>query len=124
MNHDTREDRDDLWALLGKARTAKASPAFPRDVLRRVRMEETSPEPGFLEWLRSGWNWLALAGTAAAVAMVLAATQPRHQARQIAAAEGVEIDEVVRSPDFSVIANLDVLMAMDENDLWLEGARH
>jgi hypothetical protein len=32
------------------------------------------------------------------------------------------IDEVVRSADFTVIANLDVLMEMDENEVWLEAS--
>jgi hypothetical protein len=40
----------------------------------------------------------------------------------MAAADSAAIDEVVHSADFSVIANLDVLMAMDENDLWLQAS--
>jgi hydrogenase maturation factor HypF (carbamoyltransferase family) len=86
-------------------------------------MEESTPEPGFIEWLRSGWNWLSLAGTAVAVAAVLAVTQSgTPNSRPMAAADSAAIDEVVHSADFSVIANLDVLIAMDENDLWLQAS--
>ena len=123
MNHDKHEDHDNLWTLLGKARPTKASPAFTRNVLRRLRMEESIPEPSFVEWLRSGWSWLQLAGTATVVAIVLAFMHSgAPNGRQMAAADSAAIDEVVHSADFSVIANLDVLMAMDENDLWLQAS--
>jgi hypothetical protein len=129
MNHDTHEERDNLWKLLGRVRARKASPAFTRNVLRRVRMEAPVPERGFIEWLRTGWNWLPLSGAAAAVAIVLFATHsgsPETSRLATAAratkAPPVTIDEVVRSADFAVIANLDVLMAMDENEVWLEAS--
>jgi len=134
MNHDIPEDRDELWALLGKARPVKASPAFARDVLRRVRMEQPEREPGFFEWLRTGWNWVGFAGAVAAIALVVLTSERSAPERaEIAAADSegaaalaqvsvvnAEIDEVVESADFGVIANLDVLLAMDENDVWLE----
>jgi len=123
MNHDTNEERDELWALLGKARTAKSPKAFTRDVLRRLRMEESSPEPSFVEWMQGGWNLLRLAGAVAAVAVVVFATHPGAPGRRhVASGENAAIDEVVHSEDFSVIANLDLLMAMDENDLWLQAS--
>ena len=123
MNDDTHEDHDDLWSLLGKAQPTKASPAFPRNVMRRLRMEEPTPEPSFFEWLRTGWNWLTATAGIAAVALVLFTTQSGSiTSRDVAAADSAAIDEVVRSADFSVIANLDLLVAMDENDVWLEAS--
>ena len=136
MNHDIPEDRDELWALLGKARPVKASPAFARDVLRRVRMEQPEREPGFLEWLRAGSNWVGFAGAVAAIALVVLSAQrgAPERAEFVASDSGgaaalaqvsavnSEIDEVVESAEFGVIANLDVLLAMDENDLWLEAS--
>jgi hypothetical protein len=41
----------------------------------------------------------------------------------VAAADSANFEEVVRSPDFAVIANLDALVAMDDNDVWLESKR-
>ena len=138
MNHDIPEDRDEVWALLGKVRPVKASQAFTRNVLRQVRMDQPEREPGFLEWLRSGWNWAGFAGAAAAIALVLFAAErgtPDHAGvaraaitSEGASAEGVadrsEIEEVLESADFAVIANLDVLLDMDENDLWLEASAY
>jgi hypothetical protein len=50
-------------------------------------------------------------------------TSPPAAARQVAAAapgENAVIEMVLRSPHLSVIANLDLLVAMDDNDLWLD----
>ena len=123
MKHETQEEHDDLWSLLGKARPIKASSAFSRNVLRRVRMEEPGSEPTFLEWLRTGWNWLTLTAACSVIALVFLNTQSGSiTARDVAAADNAAIDEVVRSADFSVIENLDLLLAMDENDVWLEAS--
>jgi hypothetical protein len=123
MNHD---ERDNLWDLLGKARPVRPSPAFTQQVLRAVRMSEPEPEPSFWAWLRSGWNWAALTGAAAAVVLVIAGTQmprqPESAARQTAGLDATTIEEVVASPDFAVIANLDLLLAMEDNDVWLEAS--
>jgi hypothetical protein len=125
------EEHDDLWELLGRARPVKASPMFSRNVLRAVRqLESTSEnaserERGFLEWLRAGWNWLAVTGAAAAVLFLTFGlrTTPPAAAPQLAAATPVEnavLEKVLRSSDLTVIANLDMLVAMDDNDLWLD----
>src|SRR5688572_4460551 len=123
MNHTREEGSDPVSALLSKAPPKRASAAFCRNVVRLIRMDESAPDPGFLEWVRSGWNWLSLAGATAAIALVLFATQTGStnlpSTAATAAVNSSEIDEVLRSADFSVIANLDVLMAMEENDVWL-----
>jgi hypothetical protein len=118
------EEHDDLWELLGRARPVKASPMFSRNVLRAVRQLEPEKERGFVDWLRAGWNWLAVTGAAAAViALTLSLrTSPPSAPGQVAAAspDNAVLEEVLRSPDLSVIANLDMLVAMDDNDLWLD----
>ena len=122
MNHD---ENDDLWRLLGKTRPARVSPAFVQNVLRAARMSAPEREPGWVEWLTTGWNWLTAASAAAVLAFVTFGTQKEGEgdaSQPIAAyeAESDEIDRIVESPNFAVIANLDVLMAVDENDLWLD----
>lgn len=127
------EEHDDLWELLGRARPVKASPMFSRNVLRAVRQlesaesaESAEKERSFLGWLRSGWNWLAVTGAAAAILLLsfgLRAPVPPAAVPQLAAATPVEnavLEKVLRSSDLTVIANLDMLVAMDDNDLWLD----
>jgi hypothetical protein len=117
------EEHDDLWELLGRARPAKASPMFSRNVLRAVRQLEPEKR-GLVDWLRAGWSWLAVTGAAAAVILLAFSlrTSPTNAPRQLAAAspDNAVLEEVLRSPDLTVIANLDMLVAMDDNDLWLD----
>ena len=83
-------------------------------------MAEPVREPGFIEWLRIGWNWLALAGATAAVVLLALGMRPAAGPHAIATQESVEIDRIVSDVDFTLIANLDVLLAVDDNDLWLD----
>jgi len=75
--------------------------------------------------MRVGWNWLAVTGAAAAVLLLTFGlrTAPSTAPQQVAAATPVEnavLEKVLRSSDLAVIANLDLLVAMDDNDLWLD----
>jgi len=128
MNHDEKDDQDDLWDLLGKAPARKARPAFLQDVLRAVRQSEpdaAKPEVGFVEWLKQGWNWLALTGAAAAVLFVTLTGQPSGHdpvafSPSLAANETAVIDQAVQSGDLAVLGNLEVLIALDDSNVWLE----
>jgi hypothetical protein len=120
MNHD---EHDNLWKLLGKTQPVRPSPAFTQNVLRAIRMSEPEPEPGFWSWLRSGWNCAGLASAAAAVVILIVGTQvPQGSDRRTVGIDSKTIEEVVASPDFAVIANLDLLLAMEDNDVWLEAS--
>ncbi|MEQ1858565.1 MAG: hypothetical protein ABMA13_01365 [Chthoniobacteraceae bacterium] len=120
MNHD---DNDNLWELLGRARPAQARPAFVQDVLRAVRMAQPEREAGFVEWLRHGWNWLALAGAAAVVLFVALSGQPQAPTpRPLAAHEAAAIEAALANSDFTVVNNLDVLLALDDSNAWLDSS--
>jgi hypothetical protein len=122
MNHD---EQDNLWQLLGRARPAKARPAFVQNVLRAARMSEPEREAGFFEWLRQGWNWLAMTAAVAVIVLVAIGSQPKQPAASaIAAHEAAVIDAALRSGDFAVVNNLDVLLALDDSNVWLESSLH
>jgi hypothetical protein len=116
MNHD---ESDELWELLGRARPVRPSPFFSRNVLRAVRESAPQAEPGFSEWLRQGWNALA---TAAAVAVVLFFALhtggPTPVGTRLALGDAA-IEQVLTSEEFAVIANLETLLAVDDNEIWL-----
>lgn len=118
-----QDEHDELWELLGKSPRKQARPSFAQDVLRAVRLSEPAPEPGFMEWLRQGWNWLALTGGAAAVLALLVATGSQApQTTSLATRETTTIDAALTSTDFTLISNLDVLLALDDKNPWLESS--
>jgi len=114
MNH---EEHDDLWHLLGKAKTPTASPFFARNVLRRLRAEEQE-RSGVGTWLRQRWQ-LASIG---ALAMVLVTVGVARQWQQPADPVALLAYQVSVSPDYQVISDLDELLASEENSVWLEPA--
>jgi hypothetical protein len=126
MNQDEHDQSDSVWELLGKARKMKASPAFTQNVMRSVRMSEPEAvqrEVGFVEWLRQGWNGLALAGAAAVVAIAaLAMNSAAPAPSTLAAKDAAAIEQFIASQDFDVMADLDVLIAMENHDLWLDAS--
>lgn len=113
------EERDELWALLGRAKTPAVSPFFSRNVLRAIR-EAAQERPGFGAWLQRHWRAAAVSACAAAVALGFALM---HEARQ---PDPVVLlaQEVSVSPDYQVISNLDELLDSERNSVWLEASIH
>lgn len=121
-----REPHDELWELLGKARPPKVSPFFARNVLRQVR-EQKEADTGFLTRVLHLFRRPVLAG--AALAVVLSAgvlmwrssTGPETLAVVPDAKESQPVaQELVSSPDYEVIIQLDELLAYEKNSVWIE----
>jgi len=115
-------EHDDLWQLLGKAKTPAVSPYFARNVLREIR--SSKPEKaGVLGWLSGHWR-LASLGSVAAVLLALNSVQlfvpqkvaiaPTPPAQQIASANAPT------KTDYEVIKNLDELVAYEDHSIWLD----
>jgi hypothetical protein len=112
MNH---EEHDDLWELLGKARLAKHSPFFSRNVLRAVR-EEKPERVGFRGWFFSRWTALVVGCGAVVIAAFVLVPKPQQPVDPVA----VLAEHVSASPDYAVISNLDELLAAEESSVWLD----
>ena len=113
-----REDDEQLWALLGRNPGPKASPFFARNVLRQVREEQSQRT--------RVWVWLRRVVPAAGIALVIlgAVIFMRDQSPQEVAIEN-QIDPVIASidiQDYEVVADLDNLLASDENSPWDESS--
>ena len=109
------DEHDDLWRLLGKARTPEVSPFFSRNVLRTIRTARQE-RPGFLAWLRGPWQ-LATIGACVAVLMgvgMLRESSPQPDQMFLLA------QQVSSSPDYDVIGHLDELLESEENSVWLD----
>jgi len=112
-----RDEQDDLWQLLGKAREPRISPFFSRNVLRAVR-EESQPEenPGLFSWWRRRWRSAAVAmcGLFLLTAGIVF-NLPQHPDQISVLAQQVSL-----SPDYDVITHLDELIETEENAVWLD----
>jgi hypothetical protein len=113
-----REDDEQLWDLLGRNPEPKISPFFARNVLRQVREEQSQRA--------RAWVWLRrlIPATGLALAIIAAMIFMRDQSPPEVLAEN-PIDPVVASidiQDYEVVADLDNLLALDENSPWDESS--
>lgn len=111
------EENDPLWELLGRARPPEVSPFFARNVLRAVRNESERSRGGFLGWITARWRFATALGSVAALFIIVAVTLDLQAPRQ---ANSEPVMVIAENPDYEVIADLDNLLASEDNSLWLE----
>lgn len=112
-----REEDEQLWDLLGKApRPAAASPFFARNVVRAIREEGAAREPApFWLMLRRFLPAAAAVALLAAGALTMRPSAPAPEIEEMPEV-AAQLDEV----DFAVVADLDDLLALEEDGLWLD----
>jgi hypothetical protein len=113
-----REDDEQLWDVLGHVAQPQLSPFFARDVIRRIRQQ-----PHRFERLRTWFSPRRLIpASALAVALVVTMIMTHHPPSVPQKAPEVEPDVVAKvdPQDYEVVADLDELVASDENSLWDE----
>jgi hypothetical protein len=114
-----REDDQQLWDLLGQARSAELSPFFARNVVRKIR--DRAHHFGWLQGWLSPRKLVPAAGLAAAV---IAAFLAFHQSPTRDTGENApEVIAKIDPQDYDVVADLDELLATDENNLWDDDAQ-
>jgi hypothetical protein len=110
-----REDDEQLWDLLGQAKSPEPSPFFARNILREIRRE-----PRWKTFARSWFSGRRLVPAAGvAVALVAGVMMLHHPTRQKPATPN-DLDPIAKidPQDYEVVADLDDLMASEENNLW------
>ena len=110
-----RDEQDDLWQLLGKAKEPQISPFFSRNVLRALR-EQRQEWPGVIGRLRRQWRTLAFAGCGLLLAIGALVWQAAPRPDQLT----LLAQQVSLSPDYDVITHLDELLETEENAVWLD----
>jgi hypothetical protein len=111
-----REQDQELWDLLGHLKPPPSLSAFfARDVIRRLRQE-----PQVFDRLRTSFSLRWLIPTSALAAAVIAAiTVTQHPGPRPTVSETLpEAVAKIDPQDYEVVADLDVLLASDENSLW------
>jgi hypothetical protein len=110
-----REDDEKLWDLLGQASAPAVSPFFARNVLRTVRNRPV--------YLRRLGEWFGLSRLVPAATVAVALIAAVFVAR-VPTGPGLttttDPDPVAKidPQDYEVVADLDELVASDENALW------
>jgi len=108
-----RQDDKEFWDILGRVRETRLSPFFARNVLRRIRQEATP--------LERARNWFSLrrlvAASAVAVIAVGMAIATHHTVPQTASPNDTDVVAKVDPQDYDVVADLDELIAWDENSV-------
>ncbi len=109
-----REDAKKLWDILGRLSEPTLSPFFARNVVRSVRQEATPFE--------RARNWFSLrrlvAASAIAVVVIGIAIGTHHPVSQTPAVNGSDVVAKIDPQDYDVVADLDELIAWDENSVW------
>jgi hypothetical protein len=113
-----REDDQELWDLLGKAAEQPTlSPFFARNVVRQIRQEPSWRER--LTWWLTP-RWLLPAGAVAAAVVVAAVSFDRPAEAPITVATEMPVAVQLDPIDYQVVADLDTLLAMEEDNLWTD----
>jgi len=112
-----REDDQQLWDLLGQTTQRQLSPFFARNVVRRIREQP----PDRFERLRSWLTPRKLVPVTGLVVAVIAVILATHQpATRNPADSAPDVIAAIDPQDYDVVADLDELLATDENSLWDE----
>jgi hypothetical protein len=110
------QDDKELWDILGRVPEITLSPFFARNVVRKIRHEAT----GF----DRARNWFSLrrlvAASAVAIVVVGMAIATHHPVSQIKSANDLDVVAKIDPQDYDVVADLDELIAWDENTVWEE----
>ena len=111
-----RKDDKELWDILGRASAPALSPFFARNVVRSVRQEATR-----FDRIRSWFSWRRLAAASAVVIAVIGmAIATHHPVSQTKTTNDPDVVAKIDPQDYDVVADLDELIAWDENSVWEE----
>jgi anti-sigma factor RsiW len=109
-----REDDKQLWDILGRVPDPSLSPFFARNVVRSVRQNATR-----FERVRGWLSWRRLAAASGVVVLVIGmAIATHHPGSQTTATNESDIVAKIDPQDYDVVADLDELIAWDENSVW------
>jgi hypothetical protein len=110
------QDDNKLWDILGRVPEPTLSPFFARNVLRKIRQEATAFD--------RARNWVSLRRLAAVSAMAAVvvgmAMVTHHPVSRTSPANDSDVVAKIDPQDYDVVADLDELIAWNENNVWAE----
>jgi hypothetical protein len=116
MDNMELQDDKELWNVLGRLPQPTLSPFFARNVLREIRQN-----PTHFERVRNWFRLRRLVGASAVAAVLVAlALVTHHPAPRTASPTDLDVVAKIDPQDYDVVADLDELIAWDENSVWEE----
>jgi hypothetical protein len=116
MDNMEPEDDKELWDVLGRLPEPTLSPFFARNVLRKVRQR-----PARFDRVRKWFSVRKLVGASAVAAVAVALALVTHYPDpRSASSSDLDVVAKVDPQDYDVVADLDELIAWDENSVWEE----
>ena len=113
---DNMEPQDDkeLWDVLGRLPKPTLSPFFSRNVLRKIRQQ-----PTHFERVRNWFGVRKVVGASAVTAVVVALALVTHNpGPRTTPSNESDVVAKIDPQDYDVVADLDELIAWDENTVW------
>jgi hypothetical protein len=113
---DNMEPQDDkeLWDLLGRLPETTVSPFFARNVLRKIRVQ-----PTHFELVRNWFSVRKVAVASAVSAIIVALALVTHYpGPRATSSSDSDVVAKIDPQDYDVVADLDALIAWDENTVW------
>ena len=108
------QDDKELWDVLGRLPEPTLSPFFARNVLRKIRQE-----PSRFERARNWFSMRKVVGASAvAAAFVALALVTHYPGPRTTSSRDSDVVAKIDPQDYDVVADLDELIAWDENSVW------
>ena len=108
------QDDKELWDVLDRLPAPTLSPFFARNVLRKIR-QKSSP----FERARNWFSLRTVVGASAVAAIFLAVALVTHYpGPRTTSSSDSDVVAKIDPQDYDVVADLDALIAWDENSVW------
>ena len=108
------QDDKELGDVLGRLPEPTLSPFFARNVLRKIRRE-----PSRFERVRNWFSVRKIVGASAVAAVLVALALVSHYpGPRTTSSNDSDVVTKIDPQDYDVVADLDALVAWDENSVW------
>ena len=108
------QDDKELWDVLGRLPEPTLSPFFARNIVRKIR-----EQPTHFERVRKWFGVRKVVGASAVAAVVVAlAIVTHYPGPRTTSSSDSDVVAKIDPQDYDVVADLDELIAWDENSVW------
>jgi hypothetical protein len=108
-------ERDQLWDLLGKAKSTEPSHFFSAKVLAAVRSSKDKRRAFWTNWVRFGLPGAFAGALAVFLTVFTVRTEPKSEPQSVIATQ-------TEPTDLELIADLDSALSSEESSVWVDSS--